>query len=430
MTFAHLQRGLLLLQQDRHELAATEFRAALVQEPSDAAAHAYLAMCLAEQGEYREATREAEEAIRLAPDSDLPYSALAQVMVRRNQLNLAELAIRNAIQLFPYDADHHAMLAAIKLELRDWPAALDAAEKGLEIDPEHGRCNNLRAMALVKLGRRAEAGQTIDAVLARQPDDALTHANRGWALLHDGQPRKAMEHFREALRLDPSDDWARAGIVEALKARNFIYRWMLHYFLWMNRLSVRTQWAIIIGAFIGNFILLRISESYPASAPYILPVRVAYLAFALMTWLSVPIFNLLLRLSRFGRLALSREQTLAANFIGALLFPAAGALVLRFVTGKSIFMEATLVLVLLCIPVMVLFASPAGWPRRLMIAATIYFAVAGSVIIAAEYRLPNMSKESQLAIDPWLSRLVATFIWGIVVVSLSVNFLANRRAKH
>ena len=134
--------------------------------------------------------------------------------------------------------------------------------------------------------------------------------------------------------------------------------------------------------------------------------------------------------SRFGRLALSREQTLAANFIGALLLPAAAALVLRFVTGESIFMEATLILVFLCIPLMALFASPAGWPRRLMIAAAVYFAVAGGVIVAVEYRLPSMSKESQLAIDPWLSRLVATFIWGIVVVSLSVNFLANRRARH
>ena len=44
------------------------------------------------------------------------------------------------------------------------------------------------------------------AALARRPDDPMTHANQGWALLHEGKPYPAMEHFREALRLLLSGD--------------------------------------------------------------------------------------------------------------------------------------------------------------------------------------------------------------------------------
>ena len=62
-------------------------------------------------------------------------------------------------------------------------------------------------------------------------------------VLHQAQPKAALEHFREALRLDPNLQYAQAGIVEALKARNPIYRWMLGYFLWMGRLSDRAKWA-------------------------------------------------------------------------------------------------------------------------------------------------------------------------------------------
>ena len=92
-------------------------------------------------------------------------------------------------------------------------------------------------MALVQLGRKDEAQQTLGSALANDPENALTHANQGWALLHRGDHAKALEHFREALRIDPELDWARAGIVEALKARHLIYRVMLRFFLWMGRQS-------------------------------------------------------------------------------------------------------------------------------------------------------------------------------------------------
>ena len=104
----------------------------------------------------------------------------------------------------PHDADFFALLGNIQFAQRDWPAALDAAEKGLDFDAEHVGCNNLRAMALTKLGRTAEAGATLASTLARDPEDPSSHANQGWNLLHEGEPAKALEHFREALRRDPS----------------------------------------------------------------------------------------------------------------------------------------------------------------------------------------------------------------------------------
>src|SRR3712207_7475219 len=53
------------------------------------------------------------------------------------------------------------------------------------------------------------------------------HANRGWQEAHRGNYEQAMAHFREALRIDASLEWAREGVVEVLKARNPVYRVML-----------------------------------------------------------------------------------------------------------------------------------------------------------------------------------------------------------
>src|SRR5436190_595817 len=129
----------------------------------------------------------------------------------------AERELRQALGMNPNDWAAHAMLALCLAERKEF------AQANYEADA---------AVGLVKLGRRGEAGAAIDAALARDPQNATTHANQGWTLLHQGDPRKALEHFREALRIDPDLEWARAGIVEALKARYVAYRWILMYFLW------------------------------------------------------------------------------------------------------------------------------------------------------------------------------------------------------
>src|SRR5690606_1373599 len=149
------------------------------------------------------------------------------------------------------NADFYAQLATVLFQQKKWQAALDASLEGLKFDAEHTGCTHLRSMALTQLGRQQEAIATVDSALARDPDNEYAHTNKGWALLHEGKPKEALEHFREALRLDPNYEYAQHGIVEALKARNFIYRWMLAYFLWMSRLSDRAKWGVILGGYFG-----------------------------------------------------------------------------------------------------------------------------------------------------------------------------------
>src|SRR5436190_20189123 len=216
------QRALLLCGQERYELAEAELRRGLADEPSDPYSHGLLAICLSHQKRFQEAEEEAKQAIHFGPDIPYCHYALAWVLHDRYNFDAALAEIQEALRLDPEDADFHALEAQVQIDKRDWRSALASAERGLQLDAEHVACTNLRAIALVRLGRKAEAGATIDAALARNPENAVTHANQGWTLLHQGQAEKALEHFREALRLDPGNEWARQGIVEALKARNII----------------------------------------------------------------------------------------------------------------------------------------------------------------------------------------------------------------
>ena len=374
MPNVHFQRGSLLYHQGRYDEAAGELRQQLGQDAQDPLAHGLLALCLAEQEKFDEATHHAQQAIVVAPDQAFGHYALAQVMLHRNRLAEAQQAILEAIRCDPYEADYFAVLSSLHLQASRWKEALAAADQGLAIEPEHALSTNLRAQALVKLGDRRAASATMDQALARRPDDPYTHANQGWTLLHQGDPHKAIEHFREALRLAPDFEWAREGIVEALKARNFIYRGMLAYFLWVARLQPGVRWALVIGALFANRVIGGLARENPGLAPILYPLLFAYFGFVLMTWLAYPLFNLLLRLHPLGRHALSQDQRRGANVLAASFFATLAALAVAVVTGNDLVYFATVMFVLLSLPASAIYLCNSGWPRQTMAAITISLA--------------------------------------------------------
>lgn len=361
-----LTRAYLLLEQSRFTDAERAFRAALSAEPDDAFIHVGLALALGGQDKYAEALVSAKHAIHLAPTESMPYYALALTQFQLDEPREALKAIREAIRIEPDDASFHAVLATIHHSQERHHEALDAADRGLSEDPAHPQCLNIRAAALTALQRHDEATKTIQHALSEHPEDAHTHYVTGLNLMHRGEHPRAIEHFREALRADPTLDQARAGIVECLKARNFLYRQLLAFFLWMSRKGGTFRNVLIFGAFFFFRGLRAFAEEYPAIKPVVIPLLVVYTLFVLLTWTGDPIFNLLLRLDKDGRIALNRREIRASNWIGGLLSGVAVSILLGFVTGQNLLFFVALGLYFLIFPMVVLFRASEGWPRRFM----------------------------------------------------------------
>ncbi len=345
-----IQQALMLLQRSRYDQAEQVLRQLLAGDPEDAYGHSLLALCLMQQDKLPEAEGEARQGIQLAPDQPYCHFMLGLVKAQGNDLQTARLAAEEAIRLDPEESDYHGLRAAIYLRAQRWQEALDAANEGLTHDPTHQGCLNHRATALVKLNRHEEAHQTIDQALLKDPENAQTHANLGWALLHKGLHREALEHFSQALRLDPNFGYARHGLVEALKAKYFLYRWLLQFFLWMSTLSPRARGGLIIGAYVLTKVLQAVARENPAVAPFVLPLVALYAVFVLLTWTLDPLFNLLLQCNRYGRYALSKEQRRSSTLFGLLLLGGIAAGVCGAITGVPFFLLLALHMGLLIIP--------------------------------------------------------------------------------
>src|SRR5688500_5702025 len=375
-----MDRVQVLLETRRYADAERELRRQLGENPNDAVLHTLLSLALGAQEKNSEATDEARRAIGLDPLEPGGYHALASSLLSRDRPDEALAAIAEALQLNPFNAAYHSIKSAALLEKRDWPAALKAADEGLACDPEDDSCRNLRAMALRQLGRRAEAESTIRDQLRKSPDDAFMHANQGWSCLHRGDYPRALEHFRESLRLDPTLEYAREGILEALKARNPVYRALLRWKLWMSTLSGRSQWVVLIALYVIYRATGSIARTNPGLRPILWPLMGLYIGFVLLTWAGDPVFDSLLRLSRFGRLALTDSRRHASNvFLGAMAVLAAGG-VTALTTGEWEWLLPAGALALTGIAATKIFVVEPGWPRWVLVAALA--ALAGVAMVA------------------------------------------------
>ncbi|WP_149495487.1 tetratricopeptide repeat protein [Roseiconus lacunae] len=313
-----ISRAQLLAAQDRYDLAEEELGKAIALDPDHGAAYSMLAHIKCVQGQNREATELAKRGIAMEPDNAYAHYTLAAVYYERDRYDEASTAVDSATELDPTDPDFHSLKSLIALQQYRWQDALESAEMGLQFDPDHKSCNNSRAIALTRLGRREEAGATIDSVLAKNPEDAVTHANSGWNKLHGGEPQQAAEHFKEALRLDPNNQWARSGIIESLKAKNIVYRQFLRYMLWVSRFPPKTQ----LFAFIGVIVVLQILVRMPSGSSLQTLgsfLALGYLAFVGSMWLASPLFDLLLRMSRYGRMVLTDERKADTTYLALAL---------------------------------------------------------------------------------------------------------------
>lgn len=410
----HLERGKILLQQGRSEMAKKELSLELSQDPNNAYAMGLLALCHLEEKDKEKATQLIENAIGLEPNNTYLFYLQAHIYLQSNRLEDAKSAANNGLLLSPYEPSLFQVKGSIALVEDNWEEALQNAERGLEIDPESVDLVNLRARALIQLNRRKEASATLDYALHKSPEDPLAHTNKGWVAIENGDHEEAVTHFREALRLSPTFHFAQSGLKEAIKAKNIFYRQILKFFLWTGKMTNSGRWQLLIGAFIIYQVILQVAEAYPSLAPLFYPFIIGYIIFAFSTWIARPVSNLFLRLHPLGKLALTDDEKFASNLVGVFMIIGFIGIVAFFITGAEIWVAIGVLFILMLIPLGGIFGMEKGTKaRKYLIIYSIVLGLAGIIFISF----------------PYLEIFLYIFGLGIFFYGWAANYLVMKAAK-
>jgi hypothetical protein len=134
----------------------------------------------------------------------------------------------------------------------------------------------------------------------------------------------------------------------------------------MSRLSGGAQWGIIIGLWVVQRVLRAAAEKNPELGAFVWPILVVYLAFVVLTWLSTPLFNLMLRFDRFGRYAPVRRPATRANLVAGCAGSGTVMAAVAWGTGNPRLYFVRGPVRLLAVSRSAIYGVPAGWPRRAM----------------------------------------------------------------
>jgi tetratricopeptide (TPR) repeat protein len=369
-----------------------------------------LAEVYLQQDKFDNANSIIENAIGLSPDAPHLLYIKSRIDIQQDNLIEAEKNINQAIELDPFDADYFALLANIKLGRKQFDEALETANIALEIDAENLLALNTRSTALNKLNRSVESFETIEGALREDPNNAYTHANYGWGLLEKGDHKKALEHFKEALSNDPTFDYAQSGMLEALKATNPIYRLFLKYSFFMNNLTAKYQWGVIIGFYLGFKVLRTIAKNNEALQPFLIPLIIALGLIAFSTWIIAPISNLFLRFNKYGQLLLDKKEKLSSNFVALSLGTFIFGLLLYFVLSDQKMLTIAVFGFVMMLPLGTMF-SPSKNKYGLLI-YTIVLAVVGLTAIGLTFLTGEI-----------FNLMTVVFFFGFVAFQWLANYL-------
>jgi tetratricopeptide (TPR) repeat protein len=416
----HLAAARQLMGAGRTDLAAGELRAAIAQDPQDGAAHALLGLCLTNDGHHSEALAASDAALRLRPEDAFVWRVRSVIHLNLHRAQDAEAAGQRAIELDPRHAQGFVGRGQARLLAGRHEDALADFDTALSLDPEHAYAHDVRARTLTLMGRNDAAAEAAHQALRLAPGSATAHAARGMQLLHAGDREGAQTEYREALRLDPQSNWARLGLIEALKARNPVYRRLLRGLLLLQRSRGRaaqtggrfswTPLVVVVLIRAGLF-----DGITPTLRPLFIPaVALIYVAIV-VAWSARPLFNALLRLSPDGRHLLSPQETHEANGVAACLGAGAVLGVLWAATGGTAFaLAGASSTVLSLLVVVATFRTRAARMLWALGAASAGLMLAGLAAAVAYHHagLPGQSLVPLMILAPIAATLMSTWAWG------------------
>jgi len=311
-----------LLNRQKYDLALEKINQALEVDVHNSELKRLRAFAFYGKDENEEAYHIIKEAISSDPEYSFLFYTKAQIEVGLGRYEQAIKSLDEAIRIDPEEEVFYSLKAGAFLDLKKWANAKEFAEKALELNPDSIDARNRLASAEHYLGRTNEARVQLEHTLEKDPENEHTHTNLGFQFLQNGDVKKAKEHFGKSLELNPTNEFTKHGMIEAIKASNFVYRKLIQFYFWNEKVGPKYSWGLIIGLIIVINIL-----------PFLIPFYLLLLAW---TWVTPPLADMIIYFNKYSKYLLDEDGRLITGVNLALFAASILSVLLTIVSDYSL----------------------------------------------------------------------------------------------
>ncbi len=171
----HYQSGLELVEKGEFQKALLEFRNALQIDEDHAPSHYQMGLIYENRNNLPESYRRYLKVVDLEPDNVDARTKLVRLYLVDRSPERARGEIDTILRLDQNRAEIYALLAAIKIGQDDLPAAKEALDKALALDPNNPDTIVAQASYLFRSESYGEAMALVNAALEKQSDVVALH---------------------------------------------------------------------------------------------------------------------------------------------------------------------------------------------------------------------------------------------------------------
>ena len=219
-TDARLLLGSLLMEAGDKSASIEQLKTAVQQRPRSVEAQNALGEAYYKFGEVSAAKSAFESALAVDPNYGVAQLNLGQLLVMQADLDGAAKHLDRAIPLLkqPDDAANANYLRAKIYSAQNRPHdATQLLEAAVRLQPNFAEAWSELGQARKQLLDDAGALTAFEHAVSANPNDAVAQYRLGAEYLHQGKPRPAIDHLRQAYRLNSSDQSTLNALQMALR---------------------------------------------------------------------------------------------------------------------------------------------------------------------------------------------------------------------
>jgi tetratricopeptide (TPR) repeat protein len=297
-------------------------------------------------GDFNRAQTAIGISIELDPNSAVYFDTLARILFDRGNDNfkthswrvLAIIFVFSRGILWPISWGISAIFKSYWLRSYLQPV-FNPLEKSLALDPEYLSAINLQTQLLIQTNRWHRAFASSLNALQVDPNNGIAHKLHAQILLRQGKYTTAVDHFQSGLRIDPSVEDSKAGLLEATRSQYWIYPW-ISITNWRGRLMVSIVLILTIAIY-------ALTVGFNKEGIFIFTCLVS-IPVVCLSFAAKSIFNLLLQFNPKTKLLITRSISIRnlvfSNYIASLSIALVGSIYLftgllilaDYLSGKAI----------------------------------------------------------------------------------------------